>query len=120
MGKALVKTHLQMFACALLMSDAFSKAAAAWAAALPVVGGSVIEYMDHEGCMDECPFGRCDEADLLGGAISAAILRQSATYASELDHEDVEAPKEVRSIFARCHIMCCQDVSALVHMSIVC
>lgn len=61
-GKGLIKTHLQLYACALLMSEAFSAAVAKWARGLPVFGERL--------------------ADM--------ILRQSATYSTELEAENME------------------------------
>lgn len=65
-GKALVKTHLQMFACVLLMSEAVSRRAAAWASRIPGIGEK----------------------------IAGAILAQSASYTQTLDSEavDMEGP----------------------------
>lgn len=66
LGKAVIKTHLQMLVCVLLMSERVSRSVAEWVRAVPVVGEK----------------------------ISAAILAQSATYTSDLEQErvDMEGP----------------------------
>lgn len=71
-GKGLIKTHLQLFACVLLMSETFSKALAKWALNVPVFGEQ----------------------------ISGVILRQSAVYAQELDTEVVQEQQTANSLFS--------------------